>query len=261
MAKRFTDTTKWTGNKWFRKLPNKVKLLWLYMLDTCDAVGVWEQDLELAEIMLGEEYNEAEVIVWLEGRITIINDGDKWWILDFCMFQYGALSEKSASRPVLSHIALLKKHRLWEDYGKSIHTLKDKDKDKDKEKDKEKDKDKEKKKKSIYNIFNFWLSRENLTQHKKITPNMEKKINLAVGFYGEEDVCCAIDNYSTVLGNDNQFFSYIWTLDIFLSNSKALPVFLDESKPLENWMKNNITVTEEEKPIFREPTNFVGYGK
>ena len=47
MAKRFIETTMWTGNKWFRKLEPKYKLLWFYLISNCDAVGVWEEDLEL----------------------------------------------------------------------------------------------------------------------------------------------------------------------------------------------------------------------
>ena len=90
---------------------------------------------------------------------------------------------------------------------------------------------------------------------------MKAEIDKRLKDYSEEDICCAIDNYSKVLDNDNQFFKHFWTLDIFIKQDNALPVFLDEAKPLENWMKNNITVKEEEKPIFREPTNFVGYGK
>jgi hypothetical protein len=53
MAKRFTDSEKW-NRPWFRKLPTKYKLLWLYILDHCDMSGVWYVDFELASMMIGE---------------------------------------------------------------------------------------------------------------------------------------------------------------------------------------------------------------
>ena len=157
MAKRYTDTCKWTGNKWFRKLPNKIKLLWLYILDTCDAVGVWEEDIELAEYVLKESLEKQEILMSLEGRITMMNDGEKWWIDDFCDFQYKKLSDDSTSKPIQSYVSLLKKHGLWNNYNNIDHTLsvpypKGMDTLKDKEKDKEKEQDKETKPKAGSNI-------------------------------------------------------------------------------------------------------------
>jgi len=37
--KRFTETTKW-DDPWFRKLSPTAKLLWGYITDKCNAVGL-----------------------------------------------------------------------------------------------------------------------------------------------------------------------------------------------------------------------------
>lgn len=139
MAKRFIDTTIWTQNKWFRKLSPKNKLLWFYLISNCDAVGVWEEDFELASFIIGDDFKKDEINKEFEGKLKWIN-AKKIWILDFCDFQYGKLIEENlTNKPHQSYINLLKKHSLWIDYTKTIKSLKEKDKDKDKDKDKEKE--------------------------------------------------------------------------------------------------------------------------
>lgn len=130
MAKRFTDSDKWT-DKWFRKLPPRMKLLWCYMLDSCDAAGVFEVDLELYELLAGEAVSLEDFERIFENRILPMGK-DKVWIKKFVSFQYGILSEDS--RPHKAVLESLKKHGLLEDYLKGIDTLKDKDKDKVKDK-------------------------------------------------------------------------------------------------------------------------------
>ena len=139
MAKRFTDTTKWTQNKWFRKLPQAYKLFWLYLLDSCDAVGVWEEDVELASMIIGHQYNIGELLSIFKEQIHVFRDGKKWWIIDFCNFQYGELREDSGCKPHLYYIGLLKRHTLWIPYTDCIQRFKEKDIDKEKEKDQEQD--------------------------------------------------------------------------------------------------------------------------
>jgi len=128
MAKRFTDSDKWT-DKWYRKLPPKMKLLWCYMLDSCDTSGVFEVDLELYELLTGEAVSLEEFDRIFENRILSLGN-DKVWIKKFVAFQYGILSEDSRPHKVV--IEALKKHGVYKEYLKGIDTLKDKDKDKDK---------------------------------------------------------------------------------------------------------------------------------
>ena len=53
MAKRFTDTEKWK-KPFIRGLEGAYKLLWLYICDDCDHAGIWQVDLEVASIRIGE---------------------------------------------------------------------------------------------------------------------------------------------------------------------------------------------------------------
>lgn len=136
MAKRFTDTSKWKDS-WFQDLPSKYKLFWIYMLDECDASGVWKPNIRLASFQIGEHFEESEVKRVFAERIEF-TDGGYWFITKFISFQYGQLSE--TCKPHLSVINLLKNHKI-KGYTKGIQTLKEKEKDK--EQDKEEDEEKE----------------------------------------------------------------------------------------------------------------------
>lgn len=94
MAKRFTDTNKWKKT-FIRELPSKYKLLWFYILDDCDVAGLWEVDLEIAEIRIGEKLDKKEAIEYLKDNINIIDNGKKWFITNFIEFQYGTQLTKT----------------------------------------------------------------------------------------------------------------------------------------------------------------------
>jgi hypothetical protein len=85
MAKRLTDSTKWNDN-WFNELPSDVKLIWLYILDTCDHAGVYKVSLKSIRFYTGTERTESEIIEYLKDRIYIADD--KWFIPKFITFQY-----------------------------------------------------------------------------------------------------------------------------------------------------------------------------
>lgn len=134
MSKRFTDNTIWE-KPWFRKLPCVEKEAWRYICDKCDPVGVWDADTEIAEIFIGAKVDWAHLRQSCNGNIEVLPNG-KWFLPDFCAFQYGELSEEC--RPHKSYLALLQKHGL-KGYKKGFQTLKEKEKDKEQEKDKEKE--------------------------------------------------------------------------------------------------------------------------
>jgi len=116
MAKRFIDTAMWTQNQWFRRLKPNSKLFWFYLISTCDNVGVWEEDWDLASFIIGTQLNRDEIIEDLDGKIRKLSN-NKIWLRDFCNFQYKELNERTADKPRQSYIALLKSHGLWEEYA------------------------------------------------------------------------------------------------------------------------------------------------
>lgn len=116
--KRFTETTKWR-DPWYRKLSPISKLLWGYVTDLCDAVGIIDLDLEAASFDIGSEVTEAN-IAELGDRITNLGGG-KLLINKFIEFQYGKLSELCpAHKPVFR---LLEKHKMEKPVMESKNTL------------------------------------------------------------------------------------------------------------------------------------------
>ena len=129
MGKRMTDTDKWTNNRWFQRLPKDYKLLWIYMWDICDNVGVWSADLERAMLMTSTTLKEDEARERFGNHIKILDEDAKtWWIVEFCEFQHSDLIEYlidkndprkptkdiSKNRPLKSYIRLLEQHGLIE---------------------------------------------------------------------------------------------------------------------------------------------------
>jgi len=144
MFKRFHDTEKWK-RPWYRKLSPAYKCFFDYITSECDNVGVWIPDIETAEYFIGEPISPVVFLKSVNENIKIMDNG-KWWIVDFCRFQYVQLDERSTSNCIKSYINLLKSHGLWALYLENIQPLNkpiSELQDKDKEKDKEKDKDKE----------------------------------------------------------------------------------------------------------------------
>ena len=86
MAKRFTDTEKWK-KPFIRGLQGAYKLLWLYICDDCDHAGIWQVDMEVAAIRIGEKIDLKEAIKSFDEKIIIIDKGNKWFIPSFLEFQ------------------------------------------------------------------------------------------------------------------------------------------------------------------------------
>jgi hypothetical protein len=94
MGKRLTCTDKWK-KKFIRGLPSAYKLLWFFVCDECNVAGIWEVDMEIACVKTGEALDEGEALRVFGDRVRVIDDGKKWWVVDFIDFQYGGLKERS----------------------------------------------------------------------------------------------------------------------------------------------------------------------
>jgi hypothetical protein len=134
MAKRFTDSTKWS-KPFIRSMKAPYKLLWLYILDECDHAGIWQVDFEVAQVKIGERINLETALQQLSGKIYPFADGEKWFIPDFIDFQYGVLNPDNRAHN--SVIQLLNKYNLSLEIKPLTSPLQgamDMDKVKDKEK-------------------------------------------------------------------------------------------------------------------------------
>lgn len=89
MARRMTDTAKW-DDEWFMNLSPNTKLLWYYLLDSCDHAGVWKVNHRLAEFKIGCGISWDESLAELGDRIQVLDNSDRWFIRKFVEFQYGA---------------------------------------------------------------------------------------------------------------------------------------------------------------------------
>lgn len=111
MSKRFTDTNKWK-QRWLCEADPKLKLLWLYMCDECDGVGIWEINFKLATASLGFDFDFSDLEkIGLGTRIIKISD-DKVWMPGFITFQYKTLkianpTQRSMMKNIVSSVAKL----------------------------------------------------------------------------------------------------------------------------------------------------------
>lgn len=127
MAKRYTDTTIWKKQKWFRKLPPIYKLAWKYLTDMCDHGGIWKLDFgELIDDLGVDEFDIKDFVSHCNTdfhkengkkiereRIKLI--GNKIiWITGFVKFQYenkaGVISP--TTQPTKSALVILAGHGL-----------------------------------------------------------------------------------------------------------------------------------------------------
>lgn len=157
MAKRFTDTNKW-NDVWFSQLPNDYKLIWIYILDSCDNAGIWLKNIKNLNYFCTTNITEADLIKTFSGKLSKVTD-EKWIVNKFCTIQYGDNFLESKNKAVLAAIKTLNALNLIKDvngiatlsipYLYPIDTPKEqeqeqvKDKVQEQEQEQEKDKSKE----------------------------------------------------------------------------------------------------------------------
>ena len=109
MSKRFTDTEKW-NKRFIRSLKPAYKLLWLFITDECNTAGIWDVDMDVAQIKIGMKMTEKEALKSFGDKVIPIDNNTKWFIPAFIEFQYGELSE--ANRAHSKAILTLRKFNL-----------------------------------------------------------------------------------------------------------------------------------------------------
>jgi hypothetical protein len=161
MAKRFTDTEKWK-KPFIRSLQGAYKLLWLYICDDCDHAGIWQVDIDVAQIRIGEKIDIKEAIKTFDEKIIIFDKGNKWFIPSFIEFQYPS-GLNPDNRAHNSIIILLEKYKLLDKQNKPLTRSLQGRKDMDMVKDMDMDMDKGTKKikisfigEEIIEYWNLW---------------------------------------------------------------------------------------------------------
>ena len=86
----------------------------------------------MANFQIGYDYSMDALLEAFKDKVQVLDD--KWFIKSFVDYQHGTLDEESTSKPIISYIALLKKHNLWIPYTKSTQGVQGKGKGKGKDK-------------------------------------------------------------------------------------------------------------------------------
>jgi len=105
MAKRFTDTEKWK-DVWYTDLSNDNKIIWQYLLDTCDESGILKLNLRLLNFNCSTNITVEEFTSIFQNRVTLVNK-EYWVINKFCYFQYGPDFLNSKNKVVIKAIGKL----------------------------------------------------------------------------------------------------------------------------------------------------------
>lgn len=93
MPKRFTDTNKW-DKVWFQTLSPTLKCLWNYITDRCNHAGFWEVDFRTAGYYVGKKINPEEVKEKFKKQFIEMDEGKRWFLIDFIEFQYNCKIEE-----------------------------------------------------------------------------------------------------------------------------------------------------------------------
>lgn len=220
MAKRLTDTGKW-NKPLLRSMKAPYKLLFLYLLDECDHAGIWQVDIDVAQLKIGEKIRLEEALKVLGHKIMVIDGGQKWFIPDFVDFQYGNLNPKNKVHNSIINI-LLKYNLLTEEYKiKGLASPIDyplqgaMDKDKEKEKDKE-----EGDSKGEIQVPLFYRQ----FKHLKLTHGEFDK--LIDSGYSKNQIDKILDKIENYKKNNNYSSLYLTAIDWLGRNEKQTEAYL-----------------------------------
>ena len=118
IKKRLTDINKWKPG-FFQKLPPAYKLLWGFINDDCDHAGIWDVDIEIAQIRVGLKINIEEALSLFKDHIHVFDNGSKWYLKDFIQIQYTKLSKCKPGHD--SAVEILKQHDFLSMLPKGVY--------------------------------------------------------------------------------------------------------------------------------------------
>ena len=81
MAKRFTDTDKWKDD-WFLSLTNDQKVIWIYILDTCNHAGIIKKNMRMLNFCCNTNISNDEFMKVFEDRVL---DFEYFYLLQICI--------------------------------------------------------------------------------------------------------------------------------------------------------------------------------
>jgi hypothetical protein len=214
--KRFTDTDLW-DKEWFMNLGWKHKLLIKFLFAKCDAAGVWSPNWVLASSYIGAKVGKEDLKP-LSKQVEVLPDG-RIFIVDFCHFQYGTLTERCA--PHRKIITLLKKYNLFErvtkGYQKGIDTLQEEEEEKEEEKEKDKEEEKEsatpetftEDQKTKFSGFQEWITKNAPTVNRMEKPfTIEEYVKLKEKFSADQiaSLVTKMGNYKPLVKNNSSAY-------------------------------------------------------
>lgn len=196
MSKRFIDTELFERN-WFLKLSPEERQAFIFIFCKCDCIGMYRHNIMHMYVLGSVEIED--LMTKVNGHLEKVSE-DKYWLPEFCDFQYGKLSEDC--RPHKKYIDELKKHGFYERVCLRVSdtlsdTLQRRVQEEDKEKDKEMEEDLEKEKgqsakssKYTSDFEDFWIAYERKGSKKNAFKRWQ-----SLSLEDRHDALAAIDPY------------------------------------------------------------------
>lgn len=122
MSARLQEQSEW-NSKFVRGLEGPYKTFWFWLKSACDHGGVWEVDIEMAKMITGQQLITQEgAELFFKSKITVVCDGDKWLLNDFCEEQFKTRELNEANTYHRGAIRILEKVGAFKN---EIYTLKE----------------------------------------------------------------------------------------------------------------------------------------
>lgn len=108
MAKRYYDSEIWK-KKWFQKITDVQRSLFLYMLANCDCAGIYEPDSIMLSFFIKTDDVQKEIseINTIKKQVEILPNG-RFFIIDFIEFQYFNTKDKHLNINNNAHKGVIK---------------------------------------------------------------------------------------------------------------------------------------------------------